>query len=497
MATIEIKNLTFAYEGSYDNVFENVDLRLDTSWRLGLVGRNGCGKTTLLNLLQGKLKGSGKIITPLEVGYFPYTVPDPGRNTCLVAEELLGEVPFWQFLRELGLLQMDMEVLERSYDTLSGGEQARVQLAALFAGEDRFLLIDEPTNHLDMEGRKVIGEYLKSKQGFILVSHDRTLLDESVDHILAVNRADIVLRQGNFSAWWQDKQQQDALELRQNEKLKKDIGRLEAASRRTAGWSDKVEKTKSRSANNGASGGAAMLDKGFVGHKAEKMMQRAKNLERRRENAVEEKKGLLKNIEQSDSLKITGLPARKGKMIEFLDVDIFYGEKTVCRGLRFSLEAGEHVSIQGPNGCGKSTILKLILGQDIAHTGLLHRMSGLTISYVPQDASFLRGSLSAYAEEKGIDLSQFMTILRKLGFSRTQVEKDMADFSAGQKKKVLLAGSLCQRAHLYIWDEPLNYIDLISRLQIEELLKNADISMLFVEHDEAFCREIATKTVQL
>lgn len=497
MATIEIRNLTFAYDGSYDNVFENVDLRLDTSWRLGLVGRNGCGKTTLLNLLQGKLRGSGRIITPLEVGYFPYPVSDPTQNTCLVAEELLGEVPFWQFLRELGLLEMDMEVLERSYDSLSGGEQARVQLAALFAGEDRFLLIDEPTNHLDLAGRRVIGEYLKRKKGFILVSHDRALLDDCVDHILAINRADIVLRQGNFSAWWQDKQQQDALELRQNEKLKKDIGRLEASSRRSAGWSDQVEKTKNRSANNGANGGAAMLDKGFVGHKAEKMMQRAKNLERRRENAIEEKKGLLKNIEQSDSLKITGLPLRKGKMVELVEVDISYGEKQVCQKLRLCVEPGDRVSLQGPNGCGKSTVLKLILGEEISHTGLLYRMGGLVFSYVPQDASFLRGSLEDYAEDQNIDLSQFMTILRKLGFSRAQFEKEMSDFSAGQKKKVLLAGSLCQRAHLYIWDEPLNYIDLISRLQIEELLKNSDITMLFVEHDAAFCREIATKTVQL
>ena len=497
MATIEINKLTFAYDGSYDNVFEDVSLRLDTSWKLGLVGRNGCGKTTLLNLLQGKLRGSSKIIAPVAVAYFPYTVPDPTQNTCIVAEELLGEVPFWQFLRELGLLEMDMEVLERPYDSLSGGEQARVQLAALFAGEDRFLLIDEPTNHLDLEGRQVIGDYLKHKRGFILVSHDRALLDGCVDHILAINRADIVVRQGNFSAWWQDKQQQDALELRQNEKLKKDINRLEAASRRTAGWSDKVEKTKSKSANNGSSGGAAMLDKGFVGHKAEKMMQRAKNLERRRENAVEEKKGLLKNIEQSDSLKIQGLPVRRGKVVEFVDAALSYGEKTVCRNLRFSLEAGERVNLQGPNGCGKSTVLKLILGENISCTGQFHRMSGLTISYVPQDASFLRGSLEDYAEENRIDLSLFLTILRKLGFSRTQFEKDMGDFSAGQKKKVLLAGSLCQRAHLYIWDEPLNYIDLISRLQIEELLKNADITMLFVEHDAAFCGEIATKTVKL
>ena len=119
------------------------------------------------------------------------------------------------------------------------------------------------------------------------------------------------------------------------------------------------------------------------------------------------------------------------------------------------------------------------------------------ISYVPQDASFLRGNLSDYAEQQNIDETLFKTILRKLGFERVQFEKDMTDYSSGQKKKVLLAGSLCQQAHLYVWDEPLNYIDVWSRIQIETLLETYRPTMIFVEHDGAFRRHIATKTVVL
>ena len=123
--------------------------------------------------------------------------------------------------------------------------------------------------------------------------------------------------------------------------------------------------------------------------------------------------------------------------------------------------------------------------------------SGLVISHVPQSADFLYGSLSDYARERGLDAGLLMTLLRKLDFSRTQLEKPMEDYSEGQKKKVLLAASLITKAHLYIWDEPLNYIDVFSRMQIEDLILKYRPALLFVEHDRAFAERIATKTIAL
>ena len=141
--------------------------------------------------------------------------------------------------------------------------------------------------------------------------------------------------------------------------------------------------------------------------------------------------------------------------------------------------------------------MKLLAGEDLSYTGALSRASGLQISYVPQDTSHLRGSLADYAREQHIDESLFKAILRKMDFQRLQFEKDMADFSDGQKKKVLIAQSLCRQAHLYLWDEPLNFIDLYSRMQIEALLQEFSPTMLFVEHDRAFQEAVATRTVQL
>ena len=158
---------------------------------------------------------------------------------------------------------------------------------------------------------------------------------------------------------------------------------------------------------------------------------------------------------------------------------------------------GERIALEGRNGCGKSSLLKLLLGEPIAHTGEIRRASGLVVSYVPQSTAGLSGSLSRYAADSGLDETLFITILRKMGFDREQFEKDMADFSQGQKKKALIAASLCRRAHLYIWDEPLNYIDIDSRIQIETLLAAFSPTMLFVEHDRAFQQAVATQVVRL
>ena len=137
------------------------------------------------------------------------------------------------------------------------------------------------------------------------------------------------------------------------------------------------------------------------------------------------------------------------------------------------------------------------MGEQIAHTGTVELASGLVISCVPQDASFLCGLPGAYAKQLGIDESLFKALLRKMGFARADFEQEMSGYSDGQKKKVLIAGSLCQQAHLYIWDEPLNFIDIESRMQIESLLSRYAPTMLIVEHDQAFQEQIDGRILQM
>ena len=131
------------------------------------------------------------------------------------------------------------------------------------------------------------------------------------------------------------------------------------------------------------------------------------------------------------------------------------------------------------------------------NSGTVETMSGLVISYVSQSTDHLRGSLTDFARDQGLDGSRFRTILRKLDFPREQFERNLEDYSSGQKKKVLLAASLCTQAHLYVWDEPLNFIDVISRMQVEDLLLACRPTLLFVEHDACFCEKIATRRIQV
>lgn len=493
MSLIQVEHLTFAYPGSYDNVFEDVSFQIDTDWKLGFLGRNGRGKTTFLRLLQGEYLYEGRISQPGPCGYFPPPVPDAGAMTLEVLCGLCPAAEEWELLRETGLLGVDAEALYRPFDTLSNGERTKCLLAALFCGEDRYLLIDEPTNHLDAAGRRAVASYLRQKRGFLLVSHDRDFLDGCVDHILALNRTGAEVQSGTFSSWWENKERRDAFEQAENEKLRGEIKRLEQSAEERKRKADAVERAKTGISSQG------IVKHGlrpYLGEKSRKGQQQRKNMDRRAERAITEKSSLLKDLEKTEALKLHPLTARE-RLWDLREVCLYYGEKRVCGPLTFRIEPGERLAVHGGNGSGKSTLLKLLCGQEIDYTGALTRLSGLTVSYVPQDTSRLRGSLRDYARESGVDETLLLAILRKLDFPRAQFEKDMADWSQGQKKKALIARSLCESAHLYIWDEPLNYLDVWSRMQVEELLLNVQPTMVFVEHDGAFRKKIATRTIEI
>lgn len=492
MSLININNLTFGYDGSSNNIFENVTFNIDTDWKLGLIGRNGKGKTTFLKLLQGKYEYKGTISKNVEVDYFPFEIKNKDRMAIEIVNEIAPNVEDWEIIKELNLLNSDAEILYRNFNLLSGGEQIKILLISLFLKGNNFLLIDEPTNHLDIETRNNLVEYLKKKKGFILVSHDRNLLDKVVDHIIAINDTNIEIQQGNFSSWKENKERQDNFEIVQNEKLKRDINRLEVASRNTAKWSNEVEKSKYKTSNS-----ESTIDRGYIGHKSAKMMKKSKAIEQRIEKAIDEKSSLLKNIDRNDSLKIIPIESRKNPLIIADNLQIKYNDKTIFSKVSFEIKNGDRIAITGKNGVGKSSILKLIIGNEMQYSGEFKIAKDLKISYVSQSTEYLKGDLKTYARENQVDESIFKAMLSKMGFSKIDFETDIKDMSEGQKKKVLIAKSISEQANIYIWDEPLNYIDILTRIQIEDAILKYMPTLIFVEHDEAFIEKVATKIVRL
>lgn len=487
MSLIEVNNLTFSYDSSYDNIFENVSFKIDSNWKIGFVGRNGRGKTTFLKLLQNEYEYRGSIKSRVDFDYFPYIVHDKNCTVLDVIEKVNPNYELWKISIELQNLSMNDNILECTFGNLSNGEQAKVLLAILFSKENNFLLIDEPTNHLDINARKEVAKYLKSKKGFILVSHDRNFLDSIVDYILAINKTSIDIVKGNFSNWYDNKERSDNSEIKKNEKLKKDIVKLEASSRRVNDWAASAEKSKF---------GGEVIDRGFASHKAAKLQKRSKAVEARKDKAIEEKSKLMKDVESTVDLKMFPQKHHKKNLIEIENLNISYGEKRVLKDFCLTIAQGDKILLKGQNGCGKSSILRAIVGE-IDYTGQIKKAPGLKISYIMQDASRLNGSIDSLATERGIDGTLVKTLLRQLGFNRVQLNKKIEDFSEGQKKKMLLAASLCEQAHVYIWDEPLNYIDIFTRIQLENLIKKYDMTLLVIEHDESFNQNLQLKELYI
>lgn len=521
MAQILVTNLTFEYEGSFDTIFEKVSFGIDTNWKLGLIGRNGKGKTTFLNLLMGKYEYQGNITKSTIFDYFPYELTKAQQQKC--GYEFLKEIKpgceEWRVLCELGQLEISSELLYRPFQELSYGERTKIFLAILFSGENDFLLIDEPTNHLDQEAREVVKRYLQGKTGFILVSHDRDLLDACIDHVLVLNRKSIEVQSGNFSSWWENKTRQDHFAQMENEKHLKEISLLKRAADRSARWAEQNENSKigfdPRKEPDRSLGTRA-----YIGAKTKKMQSRVKQYELRMEREIQEKEGLLQDIEQPVELKLMPLSFHKERLILAKDISAGYQnqEQRVLENFQLELLQGERVFLHGKNGCGKSTFLKLVLqqvgledademGKSVKehntvsslslYRGTLTVASGLVISYVNQDTSFLKGDIRTFCRQRNLEESLFFGLLRQLDMERTQFVKNLEEFSEGQKKKVLLAASLLTPAHLYIWDEPLNYIDVFSRMQIEALLLKYQPTMLVVDHDVRFREKIATRVIEL
>lgn len=497
MSNIKISNLSFKYSDSIENIFNNLNLDLDSSWKLGLVGRNGRGKTTFLNLLQGKLQGTGAIQSKLEFNYFPLNVKNKEQLTLYALEEHV-QFDQWELERELNLMQVDTNLIWQPFNTLSGGEQTKVLLALSFINKDAFPLIDEPTNHLDEKSRIQVVRYLqKHSQGYIVVSHDRDFLNQITNHILAIEHTEIHLYQGNYASYEDTKEKRDKFNQEKNEKLRGQIKALNESRQRIKGYSLQSENNKKASAHKNEI--HADINKGFFGHKAAKIMKRSKNIERRMDKDIQDRKGLMTNVESVPELEMNFQPNYHSTLLETRHLDLKVKDKKLFKDLNLIIRNRGIVSLEGKNGAGKSTFLKSILNKstDVTYQGILNLTNGLRVSYLPQDFVEYSGTLAEFSQKEHLSYEKILNVLRKMGFPRSSFETRIEEMSIGQQKRVSIAKSLVEEADFYLWDEPANYLDVFNQDQLIDVLRKTKPAMLLVEHDEYFISKVASKRIEL
>lgn len=350
---ILIKNMSFKYLSMTQPIFENVNLNINENWKLGLVGRNGRGKTTFLKILLNKLEYEGFIRSKLDFKYFP-SYPDV-HGDLTVLEIFLMKNPHidtWQIERELTYMDLPYDILKKRFQILSGGEQAKILLIELFLTENVFPLIDEPTNNLDLQGRKIVGEYLKRKKGYIVISHDESFLNQFVDHILAINKESIDLFSGNVDTWKYEKTNSDKISEEKNTKLKREIKRLNDVSGRVNNWGLKRE-------NSTIDVSERRL--------AAKQMKRAKAIKKRTVAMIEEKENLINNIENVSELKMV-VEQPRNQVLFFREFAILRNGTPLFKPINIDVYPNERFFIEGKNGVGKSTLLNFILGTEHLET---------------------------------------------------------------------------------------------------------------------------------
>lgn len=387
-------------------------------------------------------------------------------------------------------MQADLGLLWQPYSTLSGGEQTKLKLAAVFAQPDCFVLLDEPTNHLDVHGRRQVAAYLQGQRGgFIATSHDRLFLDQVVDHIMAIERQQIVVEQGNYSSYLSQKQRRDETAIKQNEQLHQSIARLQQARQQRQQWASNAEREKQHNSH---------ADKGFIGAKAAKMMKKAVILDQRVSEQVEQKRGLLNEVETVVPLTINVQPTHHDPLLNLSHVGLAINGRQLFADLSLAIHPHQQVALCGDNGSGKSSLL-MAIGHRFAGTvsGNIELAHGIQVSVVWQHYTGFRGNLRQFAAAKQVPYSTLLNMLRKLGMERATFATPIEKMSMGQQKKVELARSLVEPAQLYLWDEPLNYLDLVNQDQLIRLIKDVRPPLLFVEHDRHFITEVATQEVKL
>ncbi|WP_404996694.1 ABC-F family ATP-binding cassette domain-containing protein [Caldifermentibacillus hisashii] len=518
MILLQVNQLN-KYYGA-DLVLSNIKLEIHTRDRIALVGRNGSGKSTLLKIIAGELAyDSGEIIKPKEV-----TIGFLDQHTGLVSDrtiwdemltvfedlrsmekrlrnleqemakeetytdegkykQILSEYDYLQHeFKELGGYQYEADIRsvlhglnfstfnyqETKISNLSGGQKTRLALGKLLLSKPDILILDEPTNHLDIDTLTWLEQYLQSYDGAILiVSHDRYFLDKLVNQVYECAQTTLTKYVGNYSQYLVQKAENYERDLKMYEKQQDEIARMKEFIAKNLTRASTTKRAQSRRK---ALERMQMIDKP---HRDDKSANFSFQIERQSGNEV----------------------------LNVVDLAIGYGANQISKNIHFRIQRGDSIALLGPNGVGKSTLLKTIVGQLQALSGNIHFGANVTIAYYDQEQANLTSNkrvLNELWDEYPTKAEkEIRTILGNFLFSGDDVLKIVSTLSGGEKARLSLAKLMMLNANFLILDEPTNHLDLDSKEILENALVDFPGTILFVSHDRYFINRIATKVFEL
>lgn len=479
MLTIRIRDLSKSYGERV--LFEKFSLDIHTGDRIGIVGPNGTGKTTLLKLILNILEPDrGYVEVFGKIGYLPQDLTLPEDKLVRECFEIQSSSAI---LKQIGLRK---DILDSSCGILSGGEKIKLKLVELLENKPTILILDEPTNHMDIRGIEFLEEELSKFVGTLLiVSHDRFLLDKVVNKIIEIYRGKISLYTGNYSDYAKKKKEELERAWQEYEKYTEEKRRLEEASRKIKERAKSVGRIKDKKDS------FWKYSKDFYGRKAAKVAKIGKSIEKRIEKLEIKEKPF---EEQHIKLEFDAIDEGLDTIIQCNAISKSFGDKLLFENANLSVKNGQKVALLGDNGVGKTTLLRMLLGKELPTKGEIWISKSAKIGYLEQEVNLLNPENTIIDEVRGVSNSDITTIRTLLGcllFLEDEALKRISSLSMGEKVRVTLAKLILGGFNLLLMDEPTNFLDIRSREVIEEALKWYKGSIIFVSHDRYFVSKIA------
>jgi len=518
-------------------VLLDISFKIDEGEKIGLIGLNGGGKTTLLKIITGDLKpDSGSVMfnpTNLRVGYLPQGLALPENETistylhqinghpAVLSHELeylagkLAENPLDPHLIEaydkaLNSLESGSETAgglenilamlglgdipdDQPISHLSGGQKTRLALAGVLLSNPQLLLLDEPTNHLDIAMLEWLEQWLKqTRAAVLLVSHDRAFLDAVTENILELDEHTHTIRAyaGNYSTYLQQKREERYRQWQEYTDQQSEIRRLRKAA---SGVRDLARFHKGGKTEAGSTDGFSI---GFFSDRGKETTRRAKNLEKRIEHLLTDEKvdKPLRTWQMKVDFENAGETGRD--VVVLHDLVIGYSGKTLSDPISLTVRYGDRLVLTGPNGCGKSTLLKTILGILPPLEGTVRLGSGVKTGYLAQEQETLtdhRSVLETILQVRHTSETDARSFLSKYLFTGDAVFTMIERLSYGERVRLSLACLVADGCNFLIMDEPVNHLDIPSRERFEQALTGFQGTILAVVHDRTFIRNVATR----